>query len=182
MRRGLRLHLLLLVMLGCGGEGPEAAPEVPVHVGLVALDAGEMPVVVLEEDDGPRWLPIWIGIAEARSIAIQMEDRDLPRPNTHDLARTLIAGLEGKVERVVVTELRNGTYYAALWLRVRGRLVEIDSRPSDAIAIALRAAAPIFVRASLFDDADRETETHSPRQQIESGPSGTLPATPTLNL
>lgn len=157
MRRSGHSVLPFLLFVGiavaCGRGGTPAPQDVRVHVERVALDAGNVPVLVLEEDRGSRWLPIWIGTAEARSIALQMHEHRPPRPNTHDLARSLIEGLEGEIVRVVVTELRNGTYYATLALRVRGDVVEIDSRPSDAIAIALRAGAPIFVRAGLFDSA-----------------------------
>ena len=154
------LLLLLLVPLfpaGCTKSAPDSGNDiVPVRVGLVAVDTRNLPVVVLEEQDGPRWLPIWIGTAEARSIAMEMEQQKLPRPNTHDLAKRVIQGLESEVVRVIVTELRSGTYYANLVLRRRGEIVEIDSRPSDAIAIALRVNAPIFVYAPLFKDVDDE--------------------------
>ncbi len=149
--------LLAALALACSPDAPGADgdAEVRVHVARVGLDANDLPVVLLGEEDGPRWLPIWIGSAEARSIALQIEQRPSPRPNSHDLAQRVIAGLRGAVERVVVTDLRAGTYYATLMLRSGGRRVEIDSRPSDAIAIALRAEAPIFVRARLFEEAGR---------------------------
>jgi bifunctional DNase/RNase len=154
--------LILLLPVGCGEELPSQDSEVPVRVGMVAVDNSNVPVVILEEEGGERWLPIWIGTAEARSIAAEMEEHDPPRPNTHDLAKSLISGLEGEVERVVVTELRNGTYYALLFLRANGQVVEFDSRPSDAIAIALRTQAPIFVRARVFDAAG---EASTPRPE-----------------
>jgi bifunctional DNase/RNase len=145
--------LTLLWASGCGGADPESARNVRVHVDSVAVDRQDIPVLVLEEDEGERWLPIWIGTFEARSIALEMEKRSSPRPNTHDLARNVIYGLDGDVERVVVTELKGGTYYAKLGLRMRNRSIEIDSRPSDAIAIALRTGAPIYVRETLFEAA-----------------------------
>ncbi len=138
---------------GCGERDPEGESNVLVHVLRVAMDQRDIPVLVLEEDGGSRWLPIWIGTSEARSIALEMEKRSSPRPNTHDLARNVIYGLDGDVERVVVTELKEGTYYAKLGLRMRNRSIEIDSRPSDAIAIALRMGAPIYVREALFESA-----------------------------
>jgi len=144
--------LLLAAPLACGAPEGEAEHDVAVRVEQVGLDANDLPVVVLAERDGRRWLPIWIGSAEASSIAIQIESVKTPRPNTHDLANRLIAGLQGKVARVVVDDLQGGTYYATLTLRSHGRSVEIDARPSDAIAIALRAGAPIFVRERLFTD------------------------------
>ncbi|HEY5658980.1 MAG TPA: bifunctional nuclease family protein [Myxococcota bacterium] len=135
----------------CGTADPGSDANVRVHVDRVVIDRQDIPVLVLAEDDGERWLPIWIGTAEARSIALQMEQRSSPRPNTHDLARNVIYGLDGDVERVVVTELKEGTYYARLGLRLHDRSIEIDSRPSDAIAIALRTNAPIYVRKTLFE-------------------------------
>lgn len=158
---------------GCGDRDPEGESNVRVHVGRVAIDQRDIPVLVLEEDGGSRWLPIWIGTSEAHSIALEMENRSSPRPNTHDLARNVIYGLDGEVERVVVTELKGGTYYAKLGLRMRNRIIEIDSRPSDAIAIALRAGAPIYVREKLFESAaspppsDGETPiAHGPEREI----------------
>ena len=155
--RNLRPTALLLAVLttACSPGAPDPEAEVRVSVEHVGLDANDLPVVLLEEDGGERWLPIWIGEAEARSIALEIEHRESPRPNTHDLAQRLISGLRGAVERVVVTELRAGTYYATLTLTSGGQRVEIDSRPSDAIAIALRADAPIFVRSHLFEEANR---------------------------
>jgi bifunctional DNase/RNase len=155
--------LAALLGIGCGAQDAESGREVRVHVDRVAMDHRDIPVLVLEEDEGSRWLPIWIGTFEARSIALEMENRSSPRPNTHDLARNVIYGLDGDVERVVVTELKAGTYYAKLGLRMRNRSIEIDSRPSDAIAIALRTGAPIYVRENLFEaaasppDSDEET-------------------------
>ena len=160
--------LLLTLLVGCGEPtvGIDRGAEVGVHVERVGLDAGDRPVVVLGEDAGERWLPIWIGSAEAQSIAHVMSHRRQQRPNTHDLTRNVIEGLEAEVARVVVTELRRNTYYAELTLLVRGQTIIIDSRPSDAIAIALRANAPIFVREVLFEDPENEI---SPPEE----PSGT---------
>ena len=157
---------MLMVACGAPSGDPSVARdgEIAVRVDRVALDRGEAPVVILEEKRGSRWLPIWIGSAEARSIASQMAHHRSPRPNTHDLARSLIEGLEAEVLRVVVTELRSNTYYATLSLRVRDEIVILDSRPSDAIAIALRTDAPIFVREQLFDDPDEEPAPSEPRK------------------
>lgn len=184
LSRPLLAVILFAAALGCDRISSDPGKEVAVTVGLVALDEAHSPVVVLEEQDGERWLPIWIGTAEATSIAVEMDDQTLPRPNTHDLANTLIQGLNGEVERVVVTELRGNTYYAILILRAEGKRVDVDSRPSDAIAIALRAGAPIFVRASVFSDAAHPSEkTSSEGQRIRwspplpEHPTGTLSAT-----
>jgi bifunctional DNase/RNase len=166
---GLAL-LLSLLLAACGGEAAsQNAADVPVDVASVAFDPrAQSPVLILAESRGERRLPIWIGVAEARSIAQRLDDVPVPRPNTHDLARRLVEGLDGEVQRVTVTELRDGTYYAVIALRRDGRDVQIDSRPSDAIALALRVAAPVFVRESLFeavryelderDDADAEQQ------------------------
>jgi hypothetical protein len=148
-----RVGLLALGLscLAACGEPRSADPEIPVTVGMVGLDerAGS-PVVVLEETRGGRSLPIWIGVSEARSIAAQIEQQAAPRPNTHDLVTRLLQGLGARIERVVVTELRSGVYYALIVLEAHGRRIEIDSRPSDAIAIGLRMEAPLFARESLL--------------------------------
>ena len=165
------LGLAALVATACGDDGGDAAGaqnDVRVHVERVMIDDNDTPVVVLEEEEGSRWLPIWIGSAEARSIALEIESLRSPRPNTHDLARDLIHQLDAKVARVVVTELRDGTYYAILHLSRDGRIVAVDARPSDAIAIALRAHAPIFVREPLFaqGNAEEPVAGDAPRREI----------------
>ena len=143
------LAAVAVAILACAEVDPPHR-DVRVHVEGVGIDANDVPVVLLEEVGGTRWLPIWIGDSEARSIARKIESIESPRPDTHDLARRLLEGLGGAMERVVVTDLRSGTYYATITLRVGARRVEIDSRPSDAIAIALRMGSPIFVREPLL--------------------------------
>jgi hypothetical protein len=129
-----------------------------VHVEKVVVDPRTAsPIVLLQENHGERVLPIWVGFPEAHSIANEMERRESPRPNTHDLAKRLLDGLEGAVHHVVVTDLREGTYYATLVITRESQTVEIDARPSDAIAIALRVRAPLYVRAALFDRAEEAT-------------------------
>ena len=160
-----------LAVTACGSRSADTAGaerDVRVHVERVVIDDNDTPVVVLEEEEGTRWLPIWIGSAEARSIALEIESMRSPRPNTHDLARDLIHHLDAEVARVVVTELRDGTYYAMLHLSHAGHIVAVDARPSDAIAIALRAHAPIFVREPLFaqGNADEPAAGDSPRREI----------------
>ena len=160
-----------LAALACGAEdGPEAGSghDVRVRVERVVIDDNDTPVVVLEEEEGTRWLPIWIGSAEARSIALEIESLRSPRPNTHDLARDVIEHLDAEVASVVVTELHEGTYYAILRLSQGGRTIAVDARPSDAIAIALRAHAPIFVREPLFarEELDEPVAGDSPRREI----------------
>ena len=131
------LALLLLALLGCSPGPKDLADEVPVRVGMVAVDNANAPVVVLEEESGERWLPIWIGTSEAHSIASEMDQREPARPNTHDLANQVIHHLEGELVRVVVTALEGGTYFALMTFDAHNGRVEIDARPSDAIAIAL---------------------------------------------
>lgn len=149
--------LALGLAAACSDRGdappPAAADHVAVEVASIAVDPSGTPVVLLADRAGERSLPIWIGVAEAHSIAAEMEHRRPPRPNTHDLAKRLIDDLEGALERVVVTELRDGTYYAVIFLATHGRSIEVDARPSDAIALALRAGAPLFVREALFSEA-----------------------------
>ena len=146
--------LCALFVLAC--EAP-TADDVAVGVAGVQADAANNLVLLLEETEGERVLPIWIGIAEAQSIAAELEQIEFPRPNTHDLANHLVQGLGGRLERVVVTELRGNTYFALLVVQRGGDRIEIDSRPSDAIAIALRAQVPIFVREDIFGATPRET-------------------------
>ncbi len=158
--------------LACEKSDAPQRRDVAVHVKMVALDSNtNSPVLVLAEDDASRTLPIWIGLSEARSIASQLEGVRATRPNTHDLAEQLIHELEGTVQRVVVTDLRDGIYFATTELRVRGQLLKIDSRPSDAVAIALRAEAPLFVREGLFDEADdEEPRGEGPKQEVRLRP------------
>jgi bifunctional DNase/RNase len=123
-----------------------------VVVGGVGYDeANRTPVILLEETDGGRVLPIWIGVSAARSIAREIESAEAPRPNTHDLTQQLLSGLGARVLRATVTELRGSTYYATLRVESKDRIRDFDARPSDAIAVALRFDAPLFVLRSLFD-------------------------------
>jgi bifunctional DNase/RNase len=113
--------------------------------GLVIDPLSKMPVVVLEDLGSERVLPIWIGVFEANAIALTMEHIPTPRPMTHDLMKNLLARLDIAVERIVVTDVRNNTFYAAIHCRRGDDTVVFDSRPSDAIALALRTQSPIFV-------------------------------------
>ena len=157
MERALARTLLpavLLLAAGCGPQDADDPGSVEVRVETVAVDErSQSHVVILEERAGSRRLPIWIGYAEATSIASELQSIEAPRPNAHDLAKRLIDGLEGSVSRVVVTDLAGGVYYARIVLEHAGQSVEIDARPSDAIAIALRAHAPLFVNERLFEKA-----------------------------
>jgi uncharacterized protein len=110
-------------------------------------------VVILKEKDADRYLPIWIGHAEADAIAVRLQEVSVARPLTHDLLGTVISTLGGTVERVVVNDLSNDTFFARIVLDVNGRSVEIDSRPSDALALAVRVKVPIFADESVLDKA-----------------------------
>lgn len=156
MRRALSA-LMLFFVLGCTDGA--AQRDVEVRVGSLAVDASSnSPVVILEELGGERRLPIWIGFAEASSIAAQLQEEKPLRPNTHDLAKRLVDQLDGAVRRVVVTDLSQGVYYAIIFLHREGRELRIDARPSDAIALALRTGARVFVREAVFDMADSSEE------------------------
>jgi uncharacterized protein len=112
-----------------------------------------MPIIVLRDREGQRTLPIWVGVFEANAIALQMENVQTPRPMTHDLLKSVLDGLAARVERVVVCALRDNTFYATIHVRTEAGSQAVDARPSDAIALALRAAAPIFVEDSVLQEA-----------------------------
>ncbi len=113
--------------------------------GLMVDPSTNAPIVILKDVQGDTVLPIWVGLYEANAIALEVEKASTPRPMTHDLLKNLVQGLNATVQRVVVTELKNDTFYAVLWLEQDGEQVTIDCRPSDALALALRADCPIFV-------------------------------------
>ena len=113
--------------------------------GLMMDPMTNMPMVVLKEVSGSSILPIWVGIYEANAIALEIEKVLTPRPMTHDLIKLLLTGLETGVRKIVVSDLKDDTYYAVIWLERDGALISVDSRPSDALAIALRLDCPIYV-------------------------------------
>jgi bifunctional DNase/RNase len=113
--------------------------------GLMMDPMTNMPMVVLKEVSGSSILPIWVGIYEANAIALEIEKVLTPRPMTHDLIKLLLSGLDTGVRKVVVSDLKDDTYYAVIWLEKEGELISVDSRPSDALAIALRLDCPIYV-------------------------------------
>ncbi len=132
---------------------------VRVNVERVTLDtATSRFVVILKEDKQNRWLPIVVGSSEAQAIALQLENIAPPRPLTHDLIRNLLDSMDVKIERIVVNDLRENTYFALLGLRRDGEFVDLDARPSDAIALALRMHAPIFVDGSVMNQASISDE------------------------
>ena len=121
--------------------------------GLMVDPVTNMPIVILHDSQGQRVLPIWVGIFEANAIALQIENVSMPRPMTHDLLRNIIHDLNADVQKVVVSDLKDNTFYAVIHLTVGEQLVAIDARPSDAIALALRMRAPIFAEDTVIDNA-----------------------------
>ncbi|HSA93170.1 MAG TPA: bifunctional nuclease family protein [Terriglobales bacterium] len=113
--------------------------------GLMMDPVTNMPIVILKDTSGDAVLPIWVGIYEANAIALEIEKVTTPRPMTHDLIKNVLVGLDTNVRKVVVNDLREDTFYAVIWLEREGRIISIDSRPSDALALALRLDCPIYV-------------------------------------
>ncbi len=121
--------------------------------GLMIDPITNMPIVILKDREGNRILPIWVGIFEANAIALQIENISTPRPMTHDLLKNVLGDLEANVAKIVVCELKDNTFYAMIYLDREGKLIAVDSRPSDAIALALRTKSPIFVEESVVEGA-----------------------------
>lgn len=113
--------------------------------GLMMDPVTNMPIVILKDLNSETVLPIWVGVFEANAIALEIEKVSTPRPMTHDLIKNVLMGLDTRVHKVVVSELREDTFYAVIWLERDGQVISIDSRPSDALAVALRLDCPIFV-------------------------------------
>jgi len=182
-------------MKRCGGTSPmRCGPAkvgsmsndtaIEMFVGGLVLDPNtQAPVVVLKDESGDIALPIWIGVAEATSIASAIKQLTMQRPLTHDLMQDIFAEVGVKVQRVVITDLKDSTYFAELVLSHGDKALIMDSRPSDAIAIALRAAAPIYVVQQVLDQARMsfnfttepvpqaaESAEESPTAEVEPGP------------
>ena len=121
--------------------------------GLMVDPITNMPIIILRDKDGQRVLPIWVGVFEANAIALQIENVTTPRPMTHDLLRNVIQDLKADILKIVVSDLKENTFYALIHLKTPAGPVAIDARPSDAIALALRTRAPIFVEESVIDNA-----------------------------
>ena len=121
--------------------------------GLMLDPVTSVPIVILKDDDGSRVLPIWVGPSEASAIALQIENITPPRPMTHDLLRDVIGALGVTVSRIIVSELKGSTFYAFLELRLGVDVILVDARPSDALALAIRTRAPIFVRSEVLEQA-----------------------------
>ena len=120
--------------------------EVEMRIrGLMMDPVTNMPIVVLKDVEGDSVLPIWVGVYEANAIALEIEKVTTPRPMTHDLLKNMLTGFGASVSKIVVTELKDDTFYAVIWAERDGQTISIDSRPSDALALALRVDCPIFV-------------------------------------
>ncbi len=131
--------------------GEPRIDEMEVKIrGLMMDPVTNMPIVVLKDVQSDALVPIWVGIFEANAIALEIEKPATPRPMTHDLLANLIRTLDGEVQRVVITELRDDVYYALIWMEHSGELISLDARPSDALALALRTDCPIFLSAQIL--------------------------------
>jgi len=125
--------------------------------GLMLDPVTQLPIVILRDLEGSSVLPIWVGAYEANAIALEIEKVATPRPMTHDLVRNVLLGAEMDIRKVVVSELKDDTFYAVIWLERDGELISIDSRPSDALAMALRLDCPIFVEEDVLKDSKATT-------------------------
>jgi uncharacterized protein len=127
--------------------------QIEMTIKLMVDPITNLPIILLRDRDGQRVLPIWVGASEANAIALQIENITTPRPMTHDLLRNVIHDLKAEIRKVVVSDLKDNTFYALIHLEVNGEALAVDARPSDAIALALRARAPIFVEDRVIDNA-----------------------------
>src|ERR1700758_2780763 len=125
--------------------------------GLMMDPVTNMPIVILKDVSGASVLPIWVGIYEAHAIALEIEKVTTQRPMTHDLIKSLLLGLNTGIKKVVVNELKEDTFYALIWLERDGELISVDSRPSDALALALRLDCPIFVEDAVLKSSKATT-------------------------
>ncbi|HUY81103.1 MAG TPA: bifunctional nuclease family protein [Acidobacteriaceae bacterium] len=141
--------------------------------GLMVDPSTNMPIVLLKDPQSEALLPIWVGLYEANAIALEVEKSQTPRPLTHDLLRLAINSLNAQIKRVVVTELKNDTFYAVIWMEQNGEVVSLDARPSDALALALRADCPIFVdeevlrAAKVLPNPADQASSHDVRKWLE---------------
>jgi bifunctional DNase/RNase len=133
--------------------------------GLMLDPITNMPIIILSDLQGQRILPIWVGFFEANAIALQMENVATPRPMTHDLLKNIITGLNGTVKKILVNNLWDNTFYALIYVETNGEMVAIDSRPSDAIALALRMKSPIFVEEEVIKKAKSIEYSHESTDQ-----------------
>ena len=144
---------------------------VEMKVRGLALDpVSNMPIIILRDEEDKRSLPIWVGVFEANAIALELEKIASPRPMTHDLIKNIVEAIDAQVVKVVVTDLRENTFFAVLHLRLGSAEYTVDSRPSDAIALALRVAAPIYVDEDVFPKAGKMEIAKEPEQAKPDDP------------
>jgi uncharacterized protein len=141
--------------------------------GLMLDPVTNTPIVILKDAGSDTVLPIWVGVFEANAIALEIEKVSTPRPMTHDLIKNVLTGLDAHVHKVVVTELKEDTFYAVIWMEREGRIISVDSRPSDALALALRVDCPIFVddevlKTSKKASASAEATSEEMRKFLEN--------------
>jgi uncharacterized protein len=142
--------------------------------GLMVDPSTNMPIILLKDAQSEALLPIWVGLYEAQAIALEVEKTQTPRPLTHDLLKNLIDGLNAKVQRIVVTELKDDTFYAVIWMEQGGEIVALDARPSDALALALRTDCPIYVdedvlrAAKVLPNPAEQASSQDVRKWLES--------------
>jgi bifunctional DNase/RNase len=181
MKRYLRIILagvilFSLVFVSICKEAPPAFIEMEVKG--VSLDAmGQNPVVILADKEGKRALPIWIGILEAGAIERELKNISSKRPMTHDLLQSILGQIQAKLEEIKIVELKENTYYASLVLKLTNKVIQVDARPSDAIVLALKSKAPIFVLARILDEQGIALST---RVSGERYGMRTQPLTPSL--
>ncbi|MFQ6672269.1 MAG: bifunctional nuclease domain-containing protein [Candidatus Tectimicrobiota bacterium] len=170
----MTVALFGLVTTGWAAKTGPHGPLVAMKVKGVALDPiSSKPIAVLETSEGKtRLLPIWIGPFEAHAIAIQMEETQAVRPLTHDLIKNILKGIEAKVQKIVITKLENNIFYAVIRIEINGREVTVDSRPSDAIAVALRVDAPIFATEQVLKAAKTVEESERPELTLAKSALG----------
>lgn len=154
-------------------ETPEPEELRMTIKGLMLDPSSNVPIVILKQEDSQVFLPIWIGVFEANAIALRIEEVETPRPMTHDLLHSTLETLGTEVEKIVISDLRDNTFYALIHLSRNGEQLQMDARPSDAIALAVRAGAPIFVskpvleKAQAVDLASQATDEEKLRKWLE---------------
>jgi hypothetical protein len=142
--------------------------EVEMRIrGLLLDPVTNTPIVILKDANSDTVLPIWVGVYEANAIALEIEKVSTPRPMTHDLIKNVLTGLDAHVHKVVVTELKEDTFYAVIWMEREGRVVSVDSRPSDALALALRVDCPIYVDDEVLKSSKKAASASDPATSEE---------------
>lgn len=142
--------------------------EVEMRIrGLLMDPVTNTPIVILKDANSDTVLPIWVGIYEANAIALEIEKVSTPRPMTHDLIKNVLMGLDARVHKVVVTELKNDTFFAVIWMEREGQVISVDSRPSDALALALRVDCPIYVDDAVLRNSKQAQSASDPSTSEE---------------